>query len=63
MVEINGIKFYNDLKGINIDVVEKVFRVFESLIILIVGGYDKGESFEKFVSLVVKKVKKVFLFG
>ncbi|WAM35560.1 UDP-N-acetylmuramoyl-L-alanine--D-glutamate ligase [Caldicellulosiruptor acetigenus] len=63
VAEINGIKFYNDSKGTNTDAAEKALRAFESPIILIAGGYDKGESFEKFASLVAKKVKKVFLLG
>ncbi|ACM59891.1 UDP-N-acetylmuramoylalanine--D-glutamate ligase [Caldicellulosiruptor bescii] len=63
VAEINGIKFYNDSKGTNTDAAEKALNAFENPIILIAGGYDKGESFEKFASLVAKKVKKVFLLG
>ncbi|BCS81735.1 UDP-N-acetylmuramoyl-L-alanine--D-glutamate ligase [Anaerocellum diazotrophicum] len=63
VAEINGIKFYNDSKGTNTDAAEKALNAFENPIILIAGGYDKGESFEKFASLVAKKAKKVFLLG
>ena len=63
VAEINGIKFYNDSKGTNTDAAEKALNAFENPIILIAGGHDKGESFEKFASLVAKKVKKVFLLG
>jgi len=63
VTEINGIKFYNDSKGTNTDAAEKAINAFESPIILIAGGYDKGESFERFAGLIAKKVKKVFLLG
>ncbi|ADQ04197.1 UDP-N-acetylmuramoylalanine/D-glutamate ligase [Caldicellulosiruptor owensensis OL] len=63
VTEINGIKFYNDSKGTNTDAAEKAISAFESPIILIAGGYDKGESFERFAGLIAKKVKKVFLLG
>lgn len=61
--EINGIKFYNDSKGTNTDASSKALNAFNSPIILIAGGYDKGESFERFAKLISQKVKKVFLLG
>lgn len=61
--EVNGIRFYNDSKGTNTDASEKALKAFNSPIILIAGGYDKGEDFEKFAYLVSQKVKKVILLG
>ncbi|ABP66537.1 UDP-N-acetylmuramoylalanine--D-glutamate ligase [Caldicellulosiruptor saccharolyticus DSM 8903] len=61
--EINGVRFYNDSKGTNTDASSKALNSFEVPIILIAGGYDKGESFEKFAKLISQKVKKVFLLG
>ncbi|WPX09547.1 UDP-N-acetylmuramoyl-L-alanine--D-glutamate ligase [Anaerocellum danielii] len=63
VAEIKGVKFYNDSKGTNTDAAEKAISAFENPIILIAGGYDKGESFERFAGLIAKKVKKVFLLG
>lgn len=63
MREINGVRFYNDSKGTNTDASSKALNSFEVPIILIAGGYDKGESFEKFAKLISQKVKKVFLLG
>ncbi|WAM34400.1 UDP-N-acetylmuramoyl-L-alanine--D-glutamate ligase [Caldicellulosiruptor morganii] len=61
--EINGVKFYNDSKGTNTDAAMRALNAFSSPIILIAGGYDKGESFEKFAKLISQKVRKVFLLG
>lgn len=61
--EINGVKFYNDSKGTNTDASSKALNSFDAPIILIAGGYDKGENFEKFARLISQKVKKVFLLG
>jgi len=61
--EIKGVRFYNDSKGTNTDASSKALNSFEAPIILIAGGYDKGESFEKLARLISQKVKKVFLLG
>ena len=43
--EFNGIKFYNDSKGTNVDSTIKAVEALEKPIILILGGYDKNVDF------------------
>lgn len=40
--EINGAKYYNDSKGTNTDASITAIKAFDSNIILLVGGYEKG---------------------
>ena len=44
--EKNGVKFYNDSKATNTHAVTAALSSFESNIILLAGGHDKGISFD-----------------
>lgn len=44
--EINGVKYYNDSKGTNIDSTKKALSGFEKNVILLAGGYDKKIEFD-----------------
>lgn len=44
--EIDGVKYYNDSKGTNIDSTKKALSGFEKNVILIAGGYDKKIEFD-----------------
>ena len=40
--EINGVKYYNDSKGTNTDATITALKAFDSNVILLVGGFEKG---------------------
>nr|WP_276939346.1 UDP-N-acetylmuramoyl-L-alanine--D-glutamate ligase [Helcococcus sueciensis] len=45
--EIDGVKYYNDSKGTNIDSTKKALSGFKKNVILIAGGYDKKIEFDE----------------
>ncbi len=61
--EIDGVKFINDSKATNIDATYKALLSFDSPLILILGGKDKGGDFTKLNELIKNKVKKLILIG
>lgn len=60
--EINGVKYFNDSKGTNIDSTRKAIEGFNQNIILIAGGYDKMNTFEDLFKG-IKNIKKLILLG
>jgi len=60
--EINGVAFINDSKATNVDAVKVALDSFDSPILLILGGQDKGGDF---LSLYphTHKVKEVLTMG
>lgn len=61
--EIDCIRYFNDSKATNTDSTIKALEAFKEPVILLLGGYDKGEDFEQLANLVKSKAKKVVLFG
>ena len=61
--EINGVKYYNDSKGTNVDSTKVALESFDKNIQLILGGQDKGSPYKPIVNLIKKKVKNIFLIG
>lgn len=61
--EKNGVSFYNDSKGTNIDSTIKAIEAIEAPIILIAGGYDKKIEFDKLILSFNGKVKSLILLG
>lgn len=61
--EINGVKYYNDSKGTNVDSTKVALEAFDKNIQLILGGQDKGSSYKPIFKLIKKKVKNIFLIG
>lgn len=61
--EVNGIRFINDSKATNVIAVRAALESIEAPIILIMGGYDKGNNYEPLIGLIQSKVKKVILLG
>jgi len=61
--ELNGVKFINDSKATNVDSVRVALEAIENNIILIMGGYDKGNDYSPLVGLVKAKVKILILLG
>lgn len=61
--DINGIKFYNDSKATNVNSVWYALQGFDSPIILILGGKDKGNDYEEIKELVRQNVKHIIAIG
>ncbi|MBW1650354.1 MAG: UDP-N-acetylmuramoyl-L-alanine--D-glutamate ligase [Deltaproteobacteria bacterium] len=60
---INNVAYYNDSKATNTDAVLRALQNFNNPLILIMGGIDKGGSFEKLKPLIKKSVKKLIAIG
>lgn len=61
--EVDGIKYYNDSKGTNIDAALTALRAVAKNIILIAGGDAKGQVFDDFIRGFDGSVKKMLLMG
>jgi UDP-N-acetylmuramoylalanine--D-glutamate ligase len=61
--EKNGVKFYDDSKGTNVDAVVRALSTFTNPVILLLGGRDKDGNFEVLKPLLGGKAKQVILFG
>ena len=60
---VNSIEYYNDSKATNVDAVKRSLESFDSPVILIMGGRDKGGSYSFLKELIEKKVKKLIAIG
>ena len=61
--EINGVKYYNDSKGTNVDASIKAIEAVEKDIILIAGGSDKNSDYTEFVKAFKSRVNVLILLG
>ena len=61
--EKNGVRFYDDSKGTNVDAVLRAIESFSEPIILLLGGRDKDGDFETLIPSIRKNVKETVLFG
>jgi UDP-N-acetylmuramoylalanine--D-glutamate ligase len=61
--KIQGVEFFNDSKATNVDSAIKGVSSFERNLILILGGRDKGASYDPLVKAMGGKVKHVLLLG
>lgn len=61
--EINGVKYYNDSKGTNVDATVTALRAIEKNIILIAGGDGKGQVFDELIENFQGSVKHMILLG
>ncbi|PID83068.1 MAG: UDP-N-acetylmuramoyl-L-alanine--D-glutamate ligase [Clostridiales bacterium] len=62
VLEVNGVKCYNDSKATNPEASIPALRSMDTNTVLIAGGMDKGNSYDVWVDE-FKKVKYVILFG
>jgi UDP-N-acetylmuramoylalanine--D-glutamate ligase len=63
VAEIKGVHFFNDSKATNVDATIKALEAFESGVILILGGRDKGGDFKMLSRLLQQRAKSVILLG
>ena len=60
---VDGVKYYNDSKGTNVDAAVTALRAFGKNIILIAGGDGKGQEFDSFLAGFNGSVKHMLLLG
>jgi len=60
---LDGVDYFNDSKGTNIDATIKAVEAMTKQIVLIAGGVDKGSSYEPWKKSFTGKVKQVFAIG
>ena len=60
---INGVQYYDDSKGTNIDAVDRALEVFDKPVVLIMGGRDKGGDYKQLRGKVKQYTKKLIVMG
>ena len=60
---VDGVDYYNDSKGTNVDASIRAGLAMKKPIVLIGGGYDKGSSFDEWTKLFPGRVKHLVLIG
>lgn len=61
--EIDGIQFFNDSKGTNVESTAYALTSFKNQLIWIAGGIDKGNDYESILSTVTSQVKCLICLG
>jgi UDP-N-acetylmuramoylalanine--D-glutamate ligase len=61
--EFEGVRFYDDSKGTNIDAVVRAVESLQGRIILIAGGVDKGAPYVPWIAVFEGKVKSICAIG
>lgn len=61
--ELDGVRYVNDSKATNVDAVWYALGSFDSPIVLIAGGKDKGNDYSPLFEVVRKKVRALILIG
>lgn len=61
--ELNGVAYYNDSKATNPESAIKALDSFNSPLVWLAGGYDKGTDLLPLMNLAKKKVKEAIFFG
>ncbi len=57
------VSFYNDSKATNVDSAAKALQAFDTPLILIMGGLDKGGDFRSLRPLIQSRVRRLILIG
>ena len=64
VAELHGVRYYNDSKCTTPEAAVAALEAFPPRsVVMIVGGYDKGASFEKLARLIAERVKAVVALG
>ena len=62
-IEHQGVRYYDDSKGTNIDAVMRAVQSLEGPLILIAGGVDKGAAYTPWIEVFRNKVKLICAIG
>jgi UDP-N-acetylmuramoylalanine--D-glutamate ligase len=60
---VSGALYYNDSKATNVDAVKRSLESFDSDVVLIMGGRDKGGSYALLEKLITERVKRLIVVG
>ncbi len=61
--ERNGVRWYNDSKGTNLDACSKAIAALSAPVVLIAGGQGKGADFASIADIIQTHVKALVLLG
>lgn len=61
--DLAGVRYVNDSKGTNPDATEKALQAYDEPIVIILGGRNKGNSFDPLIPLIQDKCRHVVLVG
>ncbi len=61
--QIGTVRFFNDSKATNVAATQAALEAFDPPILLIMGGYDKGNDYAPLIPLVQAKVSHLILMG
>jgi UDP-N-acetylmuramoylalanine--D-glutamate ligase len=61
--EVDGVRYVNDSKATNVDSVWYALQSFAAPIVLLLGGRDKGNDYERLAGLVRKHVRAIVAIG
>jgi len=61
--ELEGVQYYNDSKGTNVDSVWYALQAFDEPIVLLLGGRDKGNDYSRLHDFVTRRVKAIVAIG
>lgn len=60
---VNGVTFINDSKGTNPDSTEKAIQTMTAPTVLLLGGYDKGGSFDELIGCYTDNIRYTVVLG
>ena len=63
VAEIDGFDYINDSKGTNTDAAITALHAMTKPVVLIAGGYDKKENYDKFITVAKENVKYMVILG
>jgi UDP-N-acetylmuramoylalanine--D-glutamate ligase len=61
--EVEGVRYYDDSKGTNVDAVARALDSFHQPVVLIMGGRDKGGSYRVLEERMEQKVRQLIVMG
>lgn len=62
VTQLDGVRYYNDSKGTNVDATVTALKAFEKPVILLAGGYDKKTGFEGLRPF-LDRIKTMIVYG
>ncbi len=63
IASVDNVRYYNDSKATNVDAVIRALECFERGVILIMGGRDKGGSYEALKTPLARRARKIIAMG